>query len=122
MLTPFKVDTNSLLITERLNAIGFDVRLKAIVADDIDEIAAVVQGAISWADVLIVTGGLGPTEDDLTREAVARVLGVALELDEQIVSGLRERFARRGIVMSDNNRRQAMVPKGAVVLENRNGS
>jgi len=122
MLTPFKVDTNSLLITERLNAIGFDVRLKAIVADDIDEIAAVVQGAIGWADVLIVTGGLGPTEDDLTREAVARVLNVTLELDEQIVSGLRERFARRGIVMSDNNRRQAMVPKGAVVLENRNGS
>jgi len=122
MLTPFKVDTNSLLITERLNAIGFDVRLKAIVADDIDEIAAVVQGAIGWADVLIVTGGLGPTEDDLTREAVARVLNVTLELDEQIVNGLRERFARRGIVMSDNNRRQAMVPKGAVVLENRNGS
>ena len=122
MLTPFKVDTNSLLITERLNAIGFDVRLKAIVADDIDEIAAVVQGASGWADVLIVTGGLGPTEDDLTREAVARVLNVTLELDEQIVNGLRERFARRGIVMSDNNRRQAMVPKGAVVLENRNGS
>jgi nicotinamide-nucleotide amidase len=122
MLTPFKVDTNSLLITERLNAIGFDVRVKAIVADDIDEIAAVVEGAIAWADVLIVTGGLGPTEDDLTREAVSRVLGVTLELDEQIVNGLRERFARRGIVMSDNNRRQAMVPKGAIVLENRNGS
>ena len=122
MLTPFKVDTNSLLITERLNAIGVDVRLKAVVADDIDEIAAVVQSAIGWADVLIVTGGLGPTEDDLTREAVARVLGVSLEIDERIVEGLRDRFARRGLVMSDNNRRQAMVPRGAVVLENRNGS
>jgi nicotinamide-nucleotide amidase len=122
MLTPFKVDTNSLLITERLNAIGVDVRLKAVVADDIDEIAAVVQSAIGWADVLIVTGGLGPTEDDLTREAVARVLGASLEIDERIVESLRERFARRGLVMSANNRRQAMVPTGAVVVENRTGS
>ena len=122
MLTPFKVDTNSLLITERLNAIGFDVRMKAVVADDIDEIAGVVQGALAWTNVLIVTGGLGPTEDDLTREAVARVLDVPLELDESILQGLRERFARRGLMMSDNNRRQAMVPKGAIVLENRNGS
>ncbi|HEX7137472.1 MAG TPA: competence/damage-inducible protein A [Vicinamibacterales bacterium] len=122
MLTPFKVDTNSLLITERLNAIGIDVRMKAVVADDIGDIAAVVQGALAWANVLIVTGGLGPTEDDLTREAVARVLGVVLELDESIVEGLRERFARRGLVMSENNRRQAMVPKGAIVLENRHGS
>ncbi len=122
MLTPFKVDTNSLLITERLNAIGVDVRLKAVVADDIDEIAAVMQSAIGWADVLIVTGGLGPTEDDLTREAVARVVGVSLEIDERMVEGLRDRFAKRGLVMSDNNRRQAMVPRGAVVLENRNGS
>jgi nicotinamide-nucleotide amidase len=122
MLTPFKVDTNSLLITERLNAIGFDVRMKAVVADDIDEIAGVVQGALAWTNVLIVTGGLGPTEDDLTREAVARVLDVPLELDESILEGLRERFARRGLVMSENNRRQAMVPKGAIVLENRNGS
>src|SRR5262252_5551519 len=101
MLTPFKVDTNSLLITERLNAIGFDVRMKAVVADDIDEIAGVVQGALAWTNVLIVTGGLGPTEDDLTREAVARVLDVSLELDESILQGLRERFAKRGLVMSD---------------------
>jgi nicotinamide-nucleotide amidase len=122
MLTPFKVDTNSLLITERLNAIGFDVRMKAVVADDIDEIAGVLQGALAWANVLIVTGGLGPTEDDLTREAVSRVLDAPLELDESILHGLRERFARRGLVMSENNRRQAMVPKGATVLENRNGS
>jgi nicotinamide-nucleotide amidase len=122
MLTPFKVDTNSLLITERLNAIGFDVRLKAVVTDDVAEIAAVVRAALAWADVLVVTGGLGPTEDDLTREAVSSVLGVALEIDEGIVEALRERFARRGFVMSENNRRQAMVPKGAIVLENRNGS
>jgi len=122
MLTPFRVDTNSLAITERLNAIGYDVRMKAIVADDIDELARAVDAALAWADLLVVTGGLGPTEDDLTRDAVARVLGVPLDVDESIVDAIRERFARRGMTMPDNNRRQGMVPRGAVVLPNRHGS
>jgi nicotinamide-nucleotide amidase len=74
------------------------------------------------ADLVVMTGGLGPTEDDLTREAVARVLGRTLEIDERIVEGLKERFAKRGLRMTDNNRRQAMVPSGAIVLENPNGS
>ena len=77
MLTPFRVDTNSLFITERLNAIGYDVRLKAVVGDDVDELARVVESALAWADLIVVTGGLGPTEDDMTRDAVARVLGIA---------------------------------------------
>jgi nicotinamide-nucleotide amidase len=122
MLTPFKVDTNSLYITERLNDLGYDVRLKAIVGDDVDEIATVVEVAAGQADLVVITGGLGPTEDDLTRDAIARVAGVPLDIDETIVDGLRERFAKRGIRMTDNNRRQAMVPRGATVLENRNGS
>jgi nicotinamide-nucleotide amidase len=122
MLTPFKVDTNSLTITDRLNTIGYDVRMKAVVGDDLDELSSVLEGALGWADLVIVTGGLGPTEDDLTRDAVARVLGVPLDLDERIVDGLRERFAKRGYTMTDNNRRQAMVPRGATVLENPNGS
>jgi competence/damage-inducible protein CinA-like protein len=122
MLTPFKVDTNSLYITERLNEFGYDVRLKAIVGDDVDEIATVVEVAAGQADLVVITGGLGPTEDDLTRDAIARVAGVPLDIDETIVDGLRERFAKRGIRMTDNNRRQAMVPRGATVLENRNGS
>ena len=122
MLTPFKTDTNSLNITERLNSFGFDVRLKAIVGDDIDELAGLLQTALEWADLVMITGGLGPTEDDITREAVAKVAGVPLDLDEQIVERLRERFARRGMKMTDNNRRQAMVPRGARVLENPNGS
>src|SRR5438309_1477139 len=74
MLTPFRVDTNSLVITERLNAIGYDVRLKAVVADHVDELARVLEGALSWADLVIVTGGLGPTEDDVTRDAVAHAV------------------------------------------------
>jgi len=122
MLTPFRVDTNSLYVTERLNAIGGDVRLKAIVGDDVAELAAVVESALGWADLIVVTGGLGPTEDDVTRDAVARALDLPLDLDESIVERLRERFARRGMTMPEINRRQAMVPRGAVVLPNPNGT
>src|SRR5436190_12308211 len=122
MLTPFRVVTNSLLITERLNRIGFDVRLKAVVADDVSELASVLQGALAWARLIVITGGLGPTEDDITREAIARVLDVPLAVDETIVDRIRERFARRGMTMPENNRRQAMVPRGAAVLPNANGT
>jgi nicotinamide-nucleotide amidase len=122
MLTPFRVDTNSLAITERLNAIGYDVRLKAIVGDDVDELAQVIRFALAWADLLVITGGLGPTDDDLTRDAVASVLQVPMDVDEQIVARIRERFARRGLSMPDINRRQAMVLRGATVLDNPNGS
>jgi len=122
MLTPFRVDTNSLFITERLNTIGYDVRLKAVVADDIEELAEIVRGALGWADLIVITGGLGPTADDITRDAVARVLDAPMDVDEQIVDGIRERFARRGLTMPENNRRQALVPRGATVLPNPNGS
>jgi nicotinamide-nucleotide amidase len=122
MLTPFRVDTNSLFITERLNAIGYDVRLKAVVADDVDELARVIDGALGWADVIVITGGLGPTEDDITRDAVARVLAAPLDIDEAIVERLRDRFAKRGMTMPEINRRQAMVPRGAIVLPNANGT
>ena len=122
MLTPFRVDTNSLIITERLNQIGYDVRLKAVVADDVDELARVLDGALAWADVIILTGGLGPTEDDITRDAVARVLNLSMDVDEPIVDRIRERFARRGLTMPEINRRQGMVPRGATVIENRNGT
>ena len=122
MLTPFRVDTNSLFITERLNAVGYDVRLKAVVGDDVDELADILRAAIGWADLIVITGGLGPTEDDVTRDAVARVHDMPLEVDEAIADRIRDRFARRGMTMPDINRRQAMVPRGAVVLENPNGT
>jgi nicotinamide-nucleotide amidase len=122
MLTPFRVDTNSLVITERLNAIGYDVRLKAVVADDVGELARVIDGALAWADLIVITGGLGPTEDDVTRDAVASVLGTPLDVDESIVDRIRDRFARRGMTMPEINRRQAMVPRGATVLPNPNGT
>ncbi|HET6957929.1 MAG TPA: competence/damage-inducible protein A [Vicinamibacterales bacterium] len=122
MLTPFRVDTNSLFITERLNTIGYDVRLKAVVADEVHELARVVEGALAWADLIVITGGLGPTEDDITREAVALVLELPLDEDASIVERLRDRFAKRGMTMPEINRRQAMVPRGAEVLPNANGT
>jgi nicotinamide-nucleotide amidase len=122
MLTPFRVDTNSLFVTERLNTIGYDVRLKAVVADEVGELADVIESALKWADLIVITGGLGPTEDDVTRDAVARVLNVPLDVDERIVDRIRERFARRNLEMPGINRRQGMVPRGATVLDNPNGT
>ena len=122
LLTPFKVDTNSLLITERLNTIGCDVRLKMVVGDDVTELEGALRAALEWADLVVLSGGLGPTEDDITRDAVARVLDLPMDVDERIVESIRERFSRRGLKMSENNRRQALVPRGATVLDNPNGS
>jgi nicotinamide-nucleotide amidase len=122
MLTPFRLDTNSLIVTERLNAIGYDIRSKAVVSDDVDELVRTFRAAIGTVDLVVCTGGLGPTEDDVTREALARALGVPLDLDEAILDGIRARFARRGLVMPAINARQAMVPRGATVVPNPNGS
>jgi len=122
LLTPFRVDTNSLAITERLNEIGIDVRLKAVVGDDVEELVDVFRGALTWADLIVTTGGLGPTEDDITRNALARVLDVPLDVNEAVVESIRARFARRGMTMPEINRRQAMVPRGATQIENRNGT
>ncbi len=122
MLTPFRVDTNSLYVTEQLNTIGIDVRMKAVVGDDVDELTALLRSALTWADVIVLTGGLGPTEDDITRDAVARVLDVPMSESEAVVSRIRERFGRRGLTMPDINRRQGMVPLGATLLDNANGT
>ena len=122
MLTPFRVDTNSLIVTERLNAIGYDVRLKAIVGDDIGELAQVFASALTWSDLIVAIGGLGPTDDDITRAAVARVLDVPLDVHEHVVDRIRDRFARRGMTMPEINRRQAMAPRGATLIDNPNGT
>ena len=122
MLTPLRVDTNSLVITERLNAIGGDVRMKVVIGDDVEELARVLAGAIESVELIVCTGGLGPTEDDITRDALARVLHAPLEVHDAIVERIRQRFARRGLTMPDINRRQAMAPRGATLLENPNGT
>lgn len=122
MLTPFRQDTNSLVITERLNTLGFDVRFKAVVADDVALLTDVFTRAIGAVDLVVCTGGLGPTEDDVTRDALARALDLPLDRDADLVERIRERFARRGLVMRPINERQAMVPRGAVVVENSRGT
>jgi len=124
LLTPSKLDTNSLFVTERLNALGLDVIAKAVVGDVRDDVAQAVGAALARADLVILSGGLGPTDDDVTREAVAQALGRPLAEDERITAHLRARFAARGFAMPmpENNRRQAMVPAGAHVIENTRGS
>lgn len=122
LLTPSRIDTNSLRITERLNAIGIAVATKLVVGDDRDQIAAAMRDSLSRADVVIVTGGLGPTDDDLTREAAADVFELPLELHEDILERIRQRFESRGLQMPEINRRQALVPRGAEVLPNARGT
>src|SRR5687768_15035817 len=92
MLTPLRLDTNSLFITERLNAIGVDVVFKGVVGDDRGELATAVRTALSRVDLLVLSGGLGPTDDDVTREVVADVLGLALREQESITERIRQRF------------------------------
>ena len=122
LLTPSRVDTNSLFITEQLNLLGIEVAFKSIVGDDRGELEHAVRSAIARVDLLVCCGGLGPTDDDLTRPVVAGVLGRALVEDESISARIRARFEKRGLAMPEINRRQALVPVGARVLENPNGT
>lgn len=122
MLTPHRVDTNSLYLTEKLNELGIDVIFKSIVGDDKRRLVAAAQHGMLRSDIVIFSGGLGPTEDDLTREAVAEALGVELKRDPEIVVKLEKRFADRGWKMTPNNAKQADVIEGATVLPNPNGT
>jgi nicotinamide-nucleotide amidase len=122
LLTPDKTDTNSLYITQVLNEMGIAVAFKSIVGDNRHELQAHIAYALSRHRILILTGGLGPTDDDLTREAVAAHLGLPLDEDAAIVEGIEKRFAARGWKMPAVNRRQAQVPRGATVLANPHGT
>jgi nicotinamide-nucleotide amidase len=122
LLTPSRIDTNSLFITEQLNTLGIQVAFKSVVGDDREELAHAVRLALERVDVIVCSGGLGPTDDDVTREVVAGVLNRELIEDEAISARIRKRFESRGMQMPEINRRQAMVPAGAVVLENANGT
>ena len=122
MLTPFRLDTNSLWLTERLNAMGIDVKLKTVVGDDEARLEETVRDAMKRSEIVIATGGLGPTEDDITRKIFARVLKRQLILEDAIIEKIRARFARRNIPMPEINARQALVINGAKILENDNGT
>jgi nicotinamide-nucleotide amidase len=122
MLGPVRVDTNSLKITAVLERYGVSVARKSIVGDALADLVAEILYSIRDVDLLIVTGGLGPTEDDLTREALAEAFGLEMELDESIVARIAERFAARGWVMPDVNRRQGNVFRGQTMLANERGT
>jgi len=122
LLAPDRSDTNSLWLTEKLNSIGIEVKLKTIVGDDDERLEEAIKDATRRSKVVITTGGLGPTEDDVTRKVAARALGRRLLLDETILAELRQRFLSYGHVMPERNSRQAMVIEGAEVLPNPNGS
>ncbi len=122
LLTPFRQDTNSLFLTGKLNELGVSVAFKTVVGDDRAHLVAVARTALHRADVIIFIGGLGPTEDDLTRASVAEAMRLPLKRDPDIVAELYARFAARRIKMPENNARQADVLTGAVALANRNGT
>src|SRR5437867_1766463 len=122
LLTPYFQDTNSLFLTEKLNEAGFEVRFKTVVGDSEEDIAEIFRNALGRCRLVIFSGGLGPTEDDLTRTAVARVLGRRLVMDPSILEGIRQLFASRGYSMAKINERQAQVLEGAEVLQNAMGT
>lgn len=112
------IDTNAAWLAQQLAAIGVDVYYRTTVGDNVGRIASSIQLGLGRADVIITTGGLGPTVDDMTREAIAQAVGVPLVLSDELVEQIRERFAKWGRTMSDNNVRQAYIPQGATPIEN----
>ncbi len=122
LLTPHKTDTNSLYISEVLNDLGITVAFKSVVGDNRAELLAHLAHALARHRVVILCGGLGPTDDDLTREVVAEHLQLPLAEDPAIIEAIEKRFASRGWKMPAVNRRQAMVPRGGTVLANPNGT
>ncbi len=122
MLTHTRVDTNSLFLTEQLNDLGIEVTQKHVVGDDRERIAGLIGRAVSAVQFVIISGGLGPTEDDLTRDAVAMALGRRQLLNEPIVEAIEQRFRQMNRVMPEINKRQAMVIEGAQILANDRGT
>jgi nicotinamide-nucleotide amidase len=122
LLTPYRTDTNSLWLTERLNSVGISVHQKTVVGDDESRLEEAIRDALRRSDVIISTGGLGPTEDDITRKVFSRVTSRQLILDYDVLAHIRNRITSRGYQMTPNNERQALVPRGAAVLPNPNGT
>jgi len=122
MLTPERVDTNSLYLTRELNNVGVEVVTKCVIGDDRDRLAEAVRLGISRSEIVIISGGLGPTEDDLTRDAVAQALGRKMIFHPEIAETLEQRFTRMGRKMAEVNKRQAFIVEGAAMLPNDRGT
>ncbi len=122
LLTPFRLDTNSLYLTAELNKLGIELVRKCVVGDHADQLREAFREALGRSQLVIGMGGLGPTEDDLTRETVAELLGRKLVRNDSVLQAIQERFRRFGRQMPETNARQAMVPEGAALLENQRGT
>ena len=116
------VDTNASWIAQRLTDLGVDLYYKTTVGDNPERMNEVLSRAINRSDVVITGGGLGPTQDDITREIIAEVLHVDLVRDPGLVKQIDERFQSRGLIMTANNSRQADIPKGSIPIKNPNGT
>jgi competence/damage-inducible protein CinA-like protein len=122
LLEPWRTDTNGAWLSRRLGERGIAVRFRTVVGDVMEDLKETFRLALQRSDLVIATGGLGPTIDDITREAVAELLGLPLVLDEEVARRIEERFRRHALSMPPQNRRQAMAPQGAVFLPNRLGT
>jgi nicotinamide-nucleotide amidase len=122
LLTSQRLDTNSLYLTDQLNALGVEVVTKCVVGDDRERLADAIRRAVCASRIVIITGGLGPTEDDVTREAVAQALDRKLRFHDEISGQLEERFRKMGRVMAEVNKRQAFILEGAEILPNDRGT
>ncbi len=122
LLTAQRLDTNSLYLTDQLNALGVEVVTKCVIGDDRDRLAAAVGRAAGSSGIVIITGGLGPTEDDVTRDAVALALDRPLRFHQEISDYLEQRFRQMGRKMSEVNKRQAFIIEGAEILSNDRGT
>jgi nicotinamide-nucleotide amidase len=122
MLTHKRVDTNSLFLTEQLNNLGIEVTAKHVIGDDLERLAETIRRALGAAPIVVLSGGLGPTEDDLTRDAIALALDRRLVFNAGINDGIEQRFRQMNRAMPEINRRQAMVIEGAYILSNDRGT
>ena len=116
MLLGDLIDTNSAFIAQQLKSIGVNMYYKTIIGDNLDRMASTIGQSHDRSQVVITSGGLGPTVDDLTREAVAKVMGVELEFRQDLFDYISAYFVRRGFKMTDNNRKQAFIPKCAIPI------
>ena len=116
------MDTNSAWISQRLAEVGANTYYKTTVGDNLRRMVEVLSQAVNRSDVVITGGGIGPTQDDLTREAVAEVFGVEVVTHEESMQELRDRYQRRGFIVTKNNEKQAQIPEGAKVVKNPNGT
>lgn len=122
LLTPQRMDTNSLWLTDQLNTLGVELTMKCVVGDDRERLTAALRDALERTEIVIVTGGLGPTEDDVTRDAVAAALGRPLVFHQDLADGIAERFRKFGRRMAEINLRQAYLVEGGEALDNPNGT